>query len=145
MKRSKRLSAIVDLHQHQEDAALQALGVSQRRLHDQQQQLEQLENYRLDYLKRFAEQQRNGLNVGQMLEFRAFADKLDKAIQGQILAVQNVEREVQRARLNWEQSHQRTQSLQKVTDIALKEEAHIEDKREQAEQDARAARSSKRF
>jgi flagellar protein FliJ len=144
MKRSKRLSVIVDLQQSQENSALQFLGSTLQRLQAQQQQLDQLRDYRASYLQSFAERQAQGMNVGQMLEFRVFAEKLDKAILGQEQALQTMEQDVARARQNWQQCHQRTQSLQKVTDKAVQEELRIEDKREQAEMDARAGRKGRK-
>lgn len=142
-KKSERLKLIVSLHARQEQDALQALGRSQQKLLDLQSQLQQLQKYREDYRVNFDKQQRAGMNVNQLLEFRAFADKLDKAIDGQQLAVSNQEQELLRARQAWDECHQRTKSLQKICDLALNEELALEFKREQLEQDARAARIKK--
>jgi|LakWasMet44_HOW7_FD_contig_91_95392_length_10117_multi_2_in_0_out_0_8 flagellar FliJ protein len=144
MKKSERLKVIIDLHTRQEQDALQALGRNQKKLQDLQAQLEHLQKYRQDYSASFAEQQRAGMNVNQLLELRAFADKLDKAIDGQQLAVSAQDRELLRARTHWEECHQRTKSLQKVSDLALADELKAESKREQVEQDERAARSGRK-
>jgi flagellar FliJ protein len=144
MKKSQRLKVIIDLHARQERDALEALGLSQKKLQDQQSQLESLESYRLDYLAKFAARQQAGINISQLMEFRAFADKLDNAIEGQRQTVKSHERDVQRARKHWEEAHQRTKSLQKVSDLALVEEMKVEHKREQAEQDDRVARSGRK-
>lgn len=144
MKKSERLKVIIDLHARQEQDALEAMGRCQQKWQDQQTQLENLQSYRLDYGEKLIERQRHGMNVNQLLEFRAFADKLDKAIDGQRQAVALLEREFARARKHWEECHQRHKSLQKVSDLALAEELKAEFKLEQAEQDARAARSGRR-
>lgn len=144
MKKSQRLKVVIDLHVRQEQDALQALGRCQQKLQEQQAQLDNLQKYRQQYNASFAEQQRAGMNVNQLLELRAFADKLDKAIDGQQAAVSAQERELLRARKYWEESHQRTKSLQKLSDLALAEELKAENKREQIEQDARAARSGRK-
>ena len=144
MKKSERLKVIIDLHARQEQDALQALGRSQRKLQELQGQLAHLQKYRLEYNASFAERQRAGLNVNQLLEFRTFAEKLDKAIDGEQLTVSAQEKEFLRARKDWEESRQRTKSLQKVSDLALVEELKAENKREQIEQDARAARSGRK-
>ncbi|WKJ91838.1 flagellar export protein FliJ [Methylomonas montana] len=144
MKKSQRMKVLVDLQARQEHEALEALGISQKKLQDQQAQLENLQNYRVEYLGKFAVRQQAGINVSQFTEFRAFVDKLDKAIEGQLQTVTAHERGVQRARKHWEELHQRTKSLQKVSDLALVEEMKVEQKREQAEQDDRAARSGRR-
>jgi len=141
MKRSQRLQTIIDIYTRQESEALQILGRSQQQLQVQQTQLEHLQNYQQEYLSKLVERQRTGMNVSQLLEFRAFADKLDKAIEGQRQAVLLQERDVHRAQKKWEECHQHTKSIQRLGDIAVAEELKIENKREQTEQDARAARS----
>lgn len=144
MKRSQRLQTIIDLHARQENDALRVMGHCQQQLELQQAQLDHLQNYKLEYLQKLVDRQRLGMNVNQLLEFRAFADKLDKAIEGQRQTVAKHERELQRARVAWEECHQRTKSLQKLGELAAAEELKLEYKREQNEQDARAARSARK-
>lgn len=144
MKRSQRLQTIIDLHSRQETDALQVLGRCRQQLEAQQAQLQQLQNYQQEYLGKLMERQQTGMNVSQLLEFRAFADKLDKAIDGQRQAVTRHESDVQRAQTKWEECHQRTKSLQKLGELAVAEEVKIDNRREQSEQDARAARSSRK-
>lgn len=144
MKRSQRLQTIVELHVLQEKDALQIMGSCQRKLEEQQKQLDHLKTYHQEYLAKLADRQKVGLNVSQLLEFRAFAEKLDKAIEGQRQAVLLQEREFHRAQIKWEECHQRTKSLDKLREIAVTEESKLEHKREQHEQDARAARSSRK-
>jgi len=143
MKRSQRLQTIIDLHQRQENDALQALGRSRQQLAAQQSQLDNLQQYRLEYQQKLGVRQQQGMNVSQLLEFRAFADKLDKAIEGQQQTVLKQERDVRSAQAKWEECHQRTKSLKKLAELAVAEEAKIEHRQEQKEQDARAARSKK--
>lgn len=144
MKKSDRFNTIIDLHIQQEKTALEALGRVQQLLHDQQAQLDHLQNYRLEYAAKLIEQQRQGMHVSQLMEYRAFSDKLDKAIEGQRQTVLRHERDVQAARRHWEDCLQRRKSLQKVKEMALIEERRIEDKREQAELDAHAARLARK-
>lgn len=144
MKKSERLKVVIDLHARQEQDALEAMGRVQQKLQAQQAQLDNLQTYRIEYGNKLLDRQRLGMNVNQLLEFRAFADKLDKAIDGQRHTVMLHERELQRARQRWEECHQRTKSLLKVSEMALAEELKVEHKREQAEQDARAARSARK-
>lgn len=144
MKRSQRLKTIIDLHARQEKEALQILGRSQQQLQEQQAQLEHLKTYQQEYLTKLAARQQLGMNVSQLLEYRAFADKLDKAIEGQRKAVAVQEREYQRDLTKWEDCHQRTKSLEKLGQLAIAEEIKLEHKREQNEQDARASRSTRK-
>jgi len=144
MKRSQRLQSIIELYVSREKEALLALGRCQQLLQEQQVQLEQLTLYRHEYLDKLAERQQAGMNVSQLLEFRAFAEKLDKAIEGQQQAVILQERDFQRARKQWEEASQRTKSLERLGEMAIIEEFKLESKREQSEQDDMAARSSRK-
>lgn len=140
MKKSQRIKTIVDIKASQEKNALEALGAVQRQLQAMQAQIEGLKNYRKEYQGRFDQLGMKGVNVAQLLEFRSFIDKLDKAIIGQEQVLHSIEAELKTKRKVWEELHQKTQSLQKVCDSALMAEMKQEAKREQREQDERASR-----
>ncbi|MGZ5576524.1 MAG: flagellar export protein FliJ [Methylobacter sp.] len=140
MKKSQRIKTIVDIKANQEKNALEALGAVQRKLQNMQAQVEGLKNYRREYQDRFDQLGVKGVNVAQLLEFRSFIDKLDKAIMGQEQMLNSIEAETAAKRKIWEELHHKTQSLQKVCDSALVVEMKQEAKREQQEQDERASR-----
>ncbi|HEY8158918.1 MAG TPA: flagellar export protein FliJ [Methylobacter sp.] len=140
MKKSQRIKTIVDIKATQEKSALEALGAVQRKLQNMQAQVEGLKNYRREYQDRFDQLGVKGVNVAQLLEFRSFIDKLDKAIIGQEQMLNSIEAEMAAKRKIWEELHHKTQSLQKVCDSALGVEMKQEAKREQQEQDERASR-----
>jgi flagellar FliJ protein len=140
VKKSQRIKTIVDIKATQEKNALEVLGAAQRKLLTMQSQVEGLRNYRQEYQGRFEQLGINGVNVAQLLEFRSFIDKLDKAIIGQEQVLSSIETELIAKRKIWEELHHKTQSLQKVCDSALVVEMKQEAKREQQEQDERASR-----
>jgi flagellar FliJ protein len=140
VKKSQRIKTIVDIKANQEKNALESLGAVQRKHQSMQEQVEGLRNYRREYQDRFDQLGVKGVNVAQLLEFRSFIDKLDKAIIGQEQMLDSIEAEVKAKRKIWEELHHKTQSLQKVCDSALKVEMKQEAKREQQEQDERASR-----
>lgn len=140
MKKSQRIKTIVEIKATQEKNALEVLGAAQRKLQGMQAQVEGLRNYRKEYQDRFDQLGSRGVNVAQLLEFRSFIDKLDKAIMGQEQMLNSIEVEVTAKRKIWEELHHKTQSLQKVCDSALVVEVKQEAKREQQEQDERASR-----
>lgn len=143
MKKSQRIKTIVDIKATQEKNALEALGAVQRKLQSMQVQIEGLRNYRKEYQDRFDQLGSKGVNVAQLLEFRSFIDKLDKAIIGQEQVLSSMESELKAKRKIWEELHHKTQSLQKVCDSALVTEMKQEAKREQLEQDERASRTGR--
>lgn len=140
MKKSRRIKTIVDIKAAQEKNALEVLGAVQRKLQSMQAQVEGLRNYRQEYQQRFDQLGIKGVNVAQLLEFRSFIDKLDKAIIGQEQVLSSIEAELIAKRKIWEELHYKTQSLQKVCESALMVEMKQEAKREQLEQDERASR-----
>lgn len=143
MKKSQRLKTIVEIKAAQEKTTLEALGASQRKLSATQAQLESLRQYRQEYQDRFKQLGDAGINVVQLLEFRSFMDKLDKAIAGQEHALSECKTDLITKRKIWEGMHHRTQSLQKVCNSALAAEIKHEGKLEQLEQDERASRSGR--
>jgi len=143
VKKSQRIKTIVDIKATQEKNALEVLGSVQRKLQAMQTQIEGLKNYRKEYQDRFDQMGSRGAHVAQLLEFRSFIDKLDKAIMGQEQVQRSIEAELSAKRKIWEQLHHKTQSLQKVCDSALVVEMKQEAKREQLEQDERASRTGR--
>jgi flagellar FliJ protein len=140
VKRSERIKAIVELKATQEKDAMKAMGASQRKLQGMQAQLESLKNYRRQYQEQFHRLGGNGISVAQLMEFRSFVDKLDKAIAGQEQSVRGIQAELIMKKKIWEKMHNQTTSLQKVCDTALSVEQKQEDKLEQSEQDEWASR-----
>ncbi len=140
MKKSQRLGIIVELNAKNEKQALEEMGKVQNKKQQSQLQLESLENYQQEYKVKHQSINEAGVNISQLLEFRSFIDKLGKAIEEQQQTVLQINNELKEARENWEKLHQKTKSLQKVSDSALAEEVKLEEKREQNEQDDRATR-----
>jgi flagellar protein FliJ len=140
MKKSHRIKTIVDLKATQEQESLEALGVSQRKLIALQAQVDNLKKYRQDYQDKFNILGSTGANIAQLLEFRSFMDKLDKAIAGQEHSLDQNKADLAMKRKIWEGMHHRTKSLKKIYQAALKNEFKQESKSEQLEQDERASR-----
>jgi len=143
IKKSQRIKTIVEIKATQEKSSLEALGASQRKLLATQAQIESLRKYRQEYQDKFNQRGGAGISVVQLLEFRSFMDKLDKAIAGQEHALSECETDLMTKRKIWEGLHHRTQSLQKVCSSALAAEIKQEGKLEQSEQDERASRSGR--
>ncbi|WP_031435473.1 flagellar export protein FliJ [Methylomarinum vadi] len=144
MKKSERFKVIIDIQAQQEKQSLQALGACQQQKQALEGQLRNLRSYRREYAEKFDAAESRGMSIGQLLEFRAFIDKLDKAIAAQQQTVEDKNKELLRFRKNWEQNHRKTQSLQKIGERAVLEEVKLADKREQAEQDERASRAGRK-
>ena len=143
IKKSQRIKTIVDIKATQEKKTLEALGTSQQKLLAAQDQMENLRKYRQEYQDKFNQLGGAGISVVQFLEFKAFMDKLDRAIAGQEHSLSECETDLMTKRKIWEGMHHRTQSLQKACNSALAEEIKQGDKIEQLAQDERASRSGR--
>ena len=144
MKKSERLQFIIDIQMQQEKQALEALGVCRQKQQALIQQLQNLQSYRQEYKEKNDDFENQSVTIGQLLEFRAFINKLDKAIEEQQKIIETKNKELSVCLKTWEQKHQKSKNLQKVGDMAASEEIRLEHKREQAEQDDRASRMGRR-
>ncbi len=144
MKKSERLQVIIDIHELQERQALEKLGACQQQRQSLMEQLKNLQDYRQEYQKKYGEINGSGMDIARLKEFRAFICKLDMAVEAQQRMVESKNKELIELRKVWEQKHQKTKSLQKVSAKATKEEFRLENKREQAVQDDRASRGGRK-
>ncbi len=144
MKRSERLSTVLDLAESREKQAAQHLGEISRKLDAAQRSLENLKNFRENYAARFRQFGDQGQGVRQLLEFRVFLSKINSAVLEQEKAVAHVEKALAKSRADWEAARRQTLGMKTVVDKARVEESKVEEKRLQAEQDERAGRRSGR-
>jgi len=143
VKRSQRLQVIVDLKINQEKKYLEALGKQQNIKAQKETQLNSLKNYRQDYRDKNEHLVKSGISVMQLMEFRAFMEKMDEAIAGEERALKFLNSELERLRKNWEEAHMYTQGMQKIQGNARSSEQKQEEKKEQLEMDDRAARKKR--
>lgn len=141
MKKSQRLEIIVNLNAEKEKQALDQMGQAQRQRQQAHEQLASLKQYKQEYNDNYSSLGSTGINVTQLLEFRAFIDKLDKAISEQKQTIVDMDEKLSFTKMAWEQQHQKTTSLTKVCQSALAEEAKLDNMREQKEQDDRSSRT----
>ena len=144
MKKSQRIQTIVDLKESQEKNALEDLGTTQRKQQEQRLKLKNLKKYRAEYQQQYRQINDTAVSVKRLLDFRAFISKLDRAIEDQLHALQEAEKELSYKRKIWESAHHRTNSLKKIHATSRTEENLQQEKIEQKEQDDLAASSNAR-
>jgi len=140
MKKSQRLQVIIDLKENQEKLCLEALGAEQLKKQQKAEQLNNLQSYHQDYVDTNAAQLAKGLPVLRLLEFNAFLEKVDKAIEGEKQALDRVDQQVNVLRERWEKAHLHTKNIQKIQLKAKQLEEKELEKKEQLEMDERASR-----
>ena len=83
MRRSKKLQPVANLAKLNERSAAKLHGSVLRELQKQETQLDELINYRNQYLNAFKTASESGLSAIQMQDYRIFLQRLEDAIQQQ--------------------------------------------------------------
>jgi flagellar FliJ protein len=144
MMRSRRLDAVVRIAEDRERDAVGIFAESRSRLATQEQRLEMLLDYRAEYEGRFKERGAEGMDMGQLLEYRAFLDRLNRAIEQQRAVLTEAQQRMTADRQRWLEETRRAQSLSKVQERLRGDEQRSADAREQQETDERAGRLAPR-
>jgi flagellar FliJ protein len=135
MTRSKRMQPVADVAVRREREAAARLGECQQREQACVQRLEELQRYRDEYTRRFADG--GSLSAARLCDYRTFLERLNQAIeqQGDLLARARRDCEAQRRR--WLDLHGRAEALGKVVSRYRGEERAGQERREQQELDQR--------
>ncbi len=134
-KRSERMKPVLGVAERREQAAVERLGECQRRLAAHEQQLRELENYRLEYQQGIAAATRSGVTAARFQQLQRFMASLDAAIRQQQQLVAQTRRECQGSRAHWSEQHSRMKALDSVVDKMRADEAREAGRREQKESD----------
>ncbi len=140
MKRSQRLEPVVRVAENREQQAARSLGDSQLALNQAQQRLDELENYRKEYIQRFHTTGATGMSAVQMGDYRLFLSNLSRAIEQQIGLVKQAAVTVEQQRQQWFSRRGKVKMLGNVVSRFQTEEQRVADRKEQLEQDERAQR-----
>ncbi len=143
MVKSRRLRPVQRVAVSKEQTAARQLGDSRRRMHEQEQRLDELCQYHAEYLGRFNSAAKHGMSATQLQEYRAFLSKLERAIKEQEVIVLERRSECSGHKDQWQQKHVRTQALDKIVDRYKQEERKGVDARAQKESDDRGQRKQK--
>ncbi len=140
MTRSNKLKPVVNHVDQREQTALQAVAFSQQQLQQQQARLQQLMQYKQEYIEQHSQPQT--CSALQLQEFHRFLDQLEETIKGQQQIVLMAQQELDIKRKHWKLSRSRSQAMHKVVDRIQSHEREKADKQEQKLMDEVALRSS---
>ena len=135
MPPSDRFKPIHQLASQKERKAAVELGESIKQRDSAQLRLAELEQYHKEYLERFADAARNGLNSNQIVEYQVFIGKLEDAIAEQRRIVQRVEQDCLQTRQQWQGRYTKAKAMESAIDRMRLAERRQDDRREQAESD----------
>lgn len=134
------LATLIELAQNKTDEATRRLGQLQSAQISAAEKLQSLLQYRQEYMDQLQTRMRDGLVSAQLRNFQNFISTLDGAIEQQrALSLQAVSR-LEHGRSHWRHTKQRLSSFDTLADRAQQQELMLLNKREQRDNDERAAR-----
>jgi flagellar FliJ protein len=135
MQRSQRLDPVVTLAKQKEQEALTELGKVSSAWQKDKQQLDDLNQYKADYLQRFRQGDIQQLGANKVMAYRAFLAQLDQAIKVQQQQVGVSLNAVEYQRSVWMQKRAKTKALMLLVEKYQGAELAMQLRREQLEND----------
>lgn len=137
--RIRQLRPAVDLAHEREDEAARLYRTIVGRRDEAKARLEQLRQFRAEYLTRFHDDGRSGLSARRVQDYHAFIAGLDHSVEQTCRQLEQYEIEIQQLHKRWLATRARTQALESVVERCRSEQRRVEDRREQAATDEFAA------
>jgi flagellar protein FliJ len=134
IKRSKRMSLVLDMAIKTEQSAAEALEQARQQVAHAQQQLEQVAHYRQGYEDEL-NQPKKRVSVEALMNDRQFLSQLIQVVQTQTNQVQQLENNEQNCLHNWQLCYQRRRNIESLIDKLKTEENALSDKNLQKEMD----------
>jgi flagellar FliJ protein len=135
MRRSRKLIPVKDMAIRAEEAEMVTLSQLNDALFQAQAQLNDLIRYREEYLERFRRHDIHQLQAKKNLELRAFLAHLDQAIEGQQSQVEQHQLQVNTQQQRWLAAKNKLQAIQKLMDKYDADEALLQSRQSQREND----------
>jgi flagellar export protein FliJ len=132
--KSKRFEPIRDIADNSAKDLSQAMAEAERRVVELERQLQQLQNYREDYLLKAA-QVSGPMDTVRLQNNRAFLDRLADAIRAQLQKVGVARAEYEVRRSQWSDKRIEAEALGRAVDRFRHEERNVADRHEQGEAD----------
>ncbi len=130
MNSSQRLKPIKKLADNKEKVAAQSLGKSVEHSKNQQGRLEQLVNYRIEYVATMSFQTQQGMSGDQLQQYHQFLSKLDSVIKQQKLVVEQSVIQLSQCQNKWQSDNSRATAISKAMKNMRAKEMQAADKRE---------------
>jgi flagellar protein FliJ len=139
MTQSKRFEPIQEIAASSADNLSRAMADAARKVADLERQLEQLRNYRDEYVRNSANP--NGaMDAVKLQNYRSFLDRLGEAMRQHDKNLAAARAEYEKRRDAWSEKRIEAESLGRVVERFRQEERRAADRREQHEGDEAAMR-----
>ena len=132
--RSSRMAIVLNLAQKEEENAAQSLNIARQQLLSEQEQLQQLDDYRNQYLADYSVSSAPR-NAQQLINYSSFIQRIDQLKLERSQKVERAERVVVKAQTVWQQLYQKRKSIADLIERYKVEEQLAIDKKLQKELD----------
>lgn len=141
---SNAMTLLIDQAKDAEHHAHLALVAAQQELQSYYLQVEQIEQYRLEYFRQMSERGQSGLSASSYGHLNRFIVQLDETLAKQRQAAMEFEDNVERCREHWQECRQKTKSLEWLVEKRQKEARMRAERLEQKQMDEFATLISNR-
>jgi len=145
MKSSKKLQPIANLAKQNERGAARDHGNVLRELQQQENQLNELINYRNQYIDSFNTAGASGISAIQFQDYTLFLHRLDDAIKQQQQMVTNGQATCDQSKSKWLDKRSKSKMVNKVVEKRQKIEIKDKEKREQRELESQPGNLLRKF
>lgn len=143
MARAFRLQTLLDIAVERMENATRQLQRLRAAWNEAQNKLDQLSGYEREYADGLRSQLGAGMTTDRYADYRLFLNKLATAIRAQQTEVERARQAWEREHANWLALRQREQALSVLKERHEADEARIEVRREQKEQDEFASKRAR--
>ncbi|MDH5517303.1 MAG: flagellar export protein FliJ [Gammaproteobacteria bacterium] len=135
MKRSNKLKPVASHAKNQEQEAARIFAEAQKRVTDSENQLQQLENFRAEYLMKYQSLSQQKGSMSKLLDYQAFLAKLNQGIGQASHTIKLCCQQRDVLKQQWVQRRTRCQALEAVVEKYQQAERKKESYQEQLEQE----------
>jgi flagellar FliJ protein len=139
MIKSKRFEPIHEIASSSANDLSRVMGDAGRKVAELEHQLEQLQDYRDEYVRN-STQSSGAMDAVKLQNYRSFLSRMGEALSQQQKSLENARKEFDKRRAQWSEKRIEAESLNRVVDRFRKEEQNAADRREQREGDDAAMR-----
>jgi len=139
MIKSKRFEPIQEIAATSAQNLSRAMAEAGRKVADLERQLQQLQNYRDEYVQN-STQSAVAIDAVKLQNYRSFLDRLGEALRQHLKSLDVARKEFDKRRAQWSEKRVEAETLNRVVDRFRKEEQHAANRLEQREGDEAAMR-----
>lgn len=129
-----------ELAEKQRDGVARKMANIATKRKDAENKLTLLNNYRSDYLTRLKHSSSTGIEPNKLRNYQTFLQNLDSAIEQQTSEIETCAQQFNHTQTEWLHEQKRVKSFNTLNERRVKQEAKLEHKRQQKQQDEFAQR-----